>query len=95
MKNNIQPKIEKLLKSLAKKEPKFITIFNSDSELEPQIRLKQRNELARKHIEIETFGIINQCKVSVGPFSFVFYNDDFRYLGYYRNGSIEVDRKQV
>ena len=94
MKTNIQPKIEKLLKSLAKKQPLFISVFDSDFSGCPIERKKNRTDLALKHKEIKEFGIKNNCKVSVGPFSFVFHNDDFRYLGYYYKGSIEVERKQ-
>jgi len=92
---NIQPKIEKLLKGLAKKEPLFVTLFDSDLSGCPKERKDKRQELAVKHIKLKTFGELNNCKVSIGPFSFVFYNDDFRYLGYWYKGAIEVERKPV
>jgi len=95
MKANIQPKIEKLLKSLAKSEPKFITLFDCDAKGCPATKKKDRTDLALKHKEIKEFSIKNDCSVAIGLFGFIFYNDvkKYRYLGYWHEGSIEVERK--
>jgi len=92
----MKTKLEKLLKSLAKKEPEFITLFDCDNDITNYKRKRTiiRTNLMDKHQEIKDFELKNNCSISVGPFSFVILTSDKRFLAYFRNGSIEVEQKQ-
>jgi hypothetical protein len=90
----MQTKLTKLLKSLAKKEPEFITLFDCDNDIIITERTIFRTNLMNKHQEISNFELKNNCSISVGPFSFVVLTSDKRFLAYYRNGAIEVEQKQ-
>ena len=95
MRKATQPKIEKLLKSLAKKDNDFLSIFDSDFNIELDKRTQLRKDLILKHQEVQAFAKKNCCIVSVGLYSMIVSGEGFRYLAYYRKGRIFVENKQT
>ena len=90
----MKTKLEKLLKSLAKKEPEFITLFDVNNDIIITERTIIRTNLMDKHQEIKDFEIKNDCNIAVGPFSFVVLSSSKRFLAYFRDGKIQVEQKQ-
>jgi len=94
MKIDLETHIEELLNNLAKKDNEFLTTFDANNKLPTKKLKKIRTDLSNKYTDIKEFEKLNNCLVSIGPISFVFIDGSTRYLGYFIDNLIQVEKQE-